>query len=495
VTLAGLDVVVRTGVTLRTRDGVVLVADLWHPVGPGPFPGLLVRTAYGRALASAVTSPHPSFFARHGYVVASVDVRGRGDSGGSFVPFAHEADDGEDAVAWLAGLPECDGRVGSYGFSYQGTVQLLTAARRPRALRAIAPGMCSADPAEGFLFHNGIFRLGYAAGWASQLAGADGFLGGTAAAIVAARIAAEDVPSWPFWSDWLAGRCGPVADVSRIDVPALVTVGWFDTFSSGGSTDLLGLGDRGYLHAAPWAHMPWSPDLDESFAAHLAFFDRHVAGRDGPATPRARTLAVGGGWQDLPSWPPPGQSLRLWLSGGAEAATRWGTGALTDTEKPGPPGITVFQPAVPVPVAGGAASPVVGSTGQADQGGVQDLTEVLVFTGQPLPAPLEIAGSPVAHLELSSTAPSTDGCVTLCEVASDGTVRNLAFGAARGDGRVGVALGPVHAIVAAGSRLRVAVAPSAFPELALNRSAGWSQVTRALGAASWVDLPVRVTSA
>ena len=490
-TLAGLDLVFRPGVTLRARDGVTLVADLWHPEGQGPWPALLVRTAYGRALASAVTSPHPSVFARAGYLVASVDVRGRGDSGGEFVPFATEADDGEDTVAWLAALPECDGRVGSYGFSYQGTVQLLTAARRPRALRAIAPGMTSADPAEGFLFHAGILRLGYAAAWASQLAGADGFLGGTAAAVIAQRIAAEDVPTWPHWSDWLAGRCGPVADVARIDVPALVTVGWWDTFSAGGVSDLAALGEHGHLHAAPWAHMPWSPDLDDSVAAHLAFFDRHVAGRPGPPTPRARTLAVGGGWQDLPSWPPPGRTERWWLSRPAGAATRWGIGMLTTQQESGPPGITVFQPAVPVPVAGGAASGVVGSTGQADQGGVQDLTEVLVFTGPVLAGPLEIAGSPTARLELSSTAPSTDGVVTLCDLAPDGRVLNLTTGAARGDGELLVTLAPVHAVVPAGHRLRVSVSPSAFPELQLNRSAGWAQVTRAQGSASWVELPVR----
>lgn len=482
-TLAGLDVVLRSGVPMRTRDGATLVADLWHPEGDGPWPALLVRTAYGRALASAVTSPHPSVLARRGYLVVSQDVRGRGDSGGEFEPFAHEADDGEDTIAWLAELPECDGRVGMYGFSYQGAVQLLAAARRPPALRAIAPAMCSADPAEGFLFHNGILRLAYAAAWGTQLAGADGFLGPTAGAVIAERIAAEAVPVWRFWDDWVAGRCGPVADVPAIDVPALVTVGWFDTFSSGGVTDLAALGEHGYLQAAPWKHMPWTPDLDDSFAAHLAFFDRHVAGRDVPELPRARTLAVGGrGWQDLPGWPPPGITQRLWLSGAAGAATRWGAGELSEDHRPGPPGVTTYQPAVPVPSAG--------VTGPTDQSAVQDLTEVLVFTGPVLTEPLEIAGSPTAHLELSATAPTSDGCVTLCQVAPDGASLNLAFGAARGDGDLEVALGPVHALVPAGHRLRVAVAPSAYPELSPNRSSGWDQSVRALGSRSWLDLPV-----
>lgn len=493
-TLTGLDLVFRSGVTMRARDGVTLVADLWHPEGDGPWPALMVRTAYGRALGSAVTSPHPSVLARAGYLVASMDVRGRGDSGGEFEPFAHEADDGEDAIAWLAALAECDGRVGTYGFSYQGTAQLLAASRRPRALRAIAPAMCSADPAEGFMFHNGILRLAHAASWGSQLAAADGFLGGTAPAVIAARIAAHDVPTWRFWDDWVAGRCGPVADVSAIDVPSLVTVGWFDTFSSGGVTDLAALGQHGYLHAGPWPHMPWSPGLDDSFATHLAFFDRHVAGRSpssGREFARARTMGIGGSWQDFASWPPPGTTRRLWLSSPAGAASRWGTGGLTEAYVPGPPGVTTYQPAVPVPSVGGAPSRAVGAVGQAEQGGMQDLTDVLVFTGPALDEDLEIAGSPVAHLQLSATAPTSDGCVTLCDVAPDGTVLNIAFGAARGDGELDVTMGPVHAHVRAGHRLRVAVAPSAFPELSPNRSSGWAQSVRALGAASWVELPIR----
>ncbi len=490
-TLTGLDVEFRPGVTMRTRDGIALVADLWSPVGTGPWPALMVRTAYGRALGSAVTSPHPAVLARAGYLVASMDVRGRGDSGGVFEPFAHEADDGADAIAWLAGLAECDGRVGTYGFSYQGTAQLLAASRRPRALRAIAPAMCSADPAEGFLFHNGILRLGHAASWGSQLAAADGFLGGAAPAVIAQRIAAHEVPTWAFWDDWVAGRCGPVADVTAIDVPSLVTVGWFDTFSSGGVTDLAALGHHGYLHAGPWPHMPWSPGLDDSFAAHLAFFDRHVAGRPARELPRARTLAVGGAWQDLPSWPPTQLGQRLWLSSPAGAATRWGSGRLTEAHAPGPPGVTTYQPAVPVPAVGGAPSSAVGVVGQADQRGVQDLTDVLVFTGPVLREPVEIAGSAQAHLELSATAPTSDACVTLCDVAPDGSVLNLSFGAARGAGDLDVVMGPVHALVPAGHRLRIAVAPSAFPELSPNRSSGWDQSVRALGAASWVVLPVR----
>jgi predicted acyl esterase len=489
-TLTGLDVQYRPGVPMRTGDGTILVADLWYPEGEGPWPALLVRTPYGRTLASAVTAPHPSVLARRGYLVVSQDVRGRGESAGEFIPFAHEGPDGADAIGWVAELPECDGRVGTYGFSYQGVSQLLAAARKPRALRAIAPAQCSSDPGEGFLYHNGILRLGFAAGWASQLAGADGFTGGGHAAVLAPRIAAEDVPDWRFWKDWQNGDCGPAADLAQIEVPALVTVGWFDTFACGGARDLAGLADASLL-AAPWSHMPWSPDFGVSVEAHLDFFDRHVAGRPGPPIPRARTLAVNGTWRDLPGWPPSATRRRLYLSSDGRAATRWGSGRLTEAEEPGSPDVATYEPAVPAPSLGAAASPAVGQPGMVDQGPLQDRTDVLVYTGEPLPEPVEIAGTATAFLALSSTAPTHDGCVTLCSVDPSGTARNLAFGAARGDGDLRVALSPVHAVVPAGHRLRVSVAPSAFPELAPNRSTGWAQVVRVLRHDSWVEIPVR----
>ena len=102
-------------------DGVRLATRIWQPPeGTGPWPALLMRQPYGRAIASTVTYAHPSWYAAQGFLVAVQDVRGRGDSGGGFAGFAQEAADGATAVRWLRGLPGCNGRVGCYGFSYQG---------------------------------------------------------------------------------------------------------------------------------------------------------------------------------------------------------------------------------------------------------------------------------------------------------------------------------------------------------------------------------------
>src|SRR4051794_41984896 len=79
------------------------------------------------------------YFARHGYVYALVDVRGRGDSGGVFDPFAQEARDGYDAVEWLARQPGSNGKVAMWGGSYAGLDHRTVAKERPPHLATIVP--------------------------------------------------------------------------------------------------------------------------------------------------------------------------------------------------------------------------------------------------------------------------------------------------------------------------------------------------------------------
>jgi putative CocE/NonD family hydrolase len=121
--------------SMRTRDGVRLDADIYRPDGNDPFPVLLMRIPYGRQIASAICYAHPSWYADQGYIVVIQDVRGRGTSEGTFRLFADDVTDGEDAIAWAASLPGSSGAVGMYGFSYQGTNQLLACRAATRHLR------------------------------------------------------------------------------------------------------------------------------------------------------------------------------------------------------------------------------------------------------------------------------------------------------------------------------------------------------------------------
>lgn len=64
--------------SLITRDGTELVSRVWRPRGSGPWPALLMRQPYGRAIASTVTLPHPDWWCSHGFLVVVQDVRGQG---------------------------------------------------------------------------------------------------------------------------------------------------------------------------------------------------------------------------------------------------------------------------------------------------------------------------------------------------------------------------------------------------------------------------------
>ena len=142
------------GVRCMLSDGVALFSGHYYPSmelhGDGPWPTLPMRQPYGRDIASTVAYAHPAWFARHGHHVAIQDVRGRGDSGGDFYPFRHEACNGAETMAWLMKHPACNGRIGMYGFSYQGATQLLAAVENPEGLVCIAPHMTAADLYHGW---------------------------------------------------------------------------------------------------------------------------------------------------------------------------------------------------------------------------------------------------------------------------------------------------------------------------------------------------------
>jgi uncharacterized protein len=140
-------------VPAKMRDGITLYADVYRPMDEGKYPALLMRTPYNKA-----TDLHGFIFAaaRRGYAVAVQDVRGQGRSEGQFDPYLQEIDDGFDSIEWLAAQPYTNAKVGTFGISYRGAVQWMTAPTRPPHLVAMAPAMTFAS-ARHFLYHGGIF--------------------------------------------------------------------------------------------------------------------------------------------------------------------------------------------------------------------------------------------------------------------------------------------------------------------------------------------------
>ena len=76
-----------------------------------------------------------------GYIVVRQDARGRYASDGKWESFyrfdTHDAEDGYDTVEWAAKLPGANGKVGTFGMSYNAFLQWRLAPLRPPSLVAM----------------------------------------------------------------------------------------------------------------------------------------------------------------------------------------------------------------------------------------------------------------------------------------------------------------------------------------------------------------------
>ena len=170
------------------RDNVELNATLYLPkvataveAGVSPVKAPAAETAATTKTPVIFTltpyiadSYHPraAYFAAHGYAFALVDVRGRGNSGGEFEPFAQEPRDGHDVVEWLAQQPFCDGKVAMWGGSYAGFNQWATAKEFPPHLATIVP-VAAAHPPLDYPFLNNVGQT-YAVQWFTFTSGKAG---------------------------------------------------------------------------------------------------------------------------------------------------------------------------------------------------------------------------------------------------------------------------------------------------------------------------------
>jgi hypothetical protein len=457
------------------RDGVELVSDHYYSQQPGPLPTLLMRQPYGRDIASTVVYAHPIWFARHGYNVVIQDVRGRGDSEGEFYPFRNEGPDGTDTIAWLRTRPESNGRVGMYGFSYQGMTQLLAAAEQPEGLQCISPGMTACDLYHGWFYHGGALRLASTLGWGLQLLKEDArrkklreasdrlehawahIASQTSVLPVRAQPAlhGEGLPQYVL--DWFdhntPGDYWAALDVSRrlekICVPALHISGWYDMFLRGSVDGFLALSQSAgselarqhqYLLAGPWVHIPWGDrigaadcgpealiDTDEIL---LRWFDHWLKDSGAFAKEaRIRHFVVGENrWREAEAFPSRADRV-LFLHSDGKANSRKGNGTLSATSPSAnePCDIFVHDPEVPVLAPGGPAA----ASGQFDQASLEMGNNVVVYSTEPLENTLRIFGKPRVVLHCSTSLKNADVTAKLVRVRPSGVAEFICMGVAR----------------------------------------------------------------
>ncbi|MEO5558939.1 MAG: CocE/NonD family hydrolase, partial [Dokdonella sp.] len=155
------------GLKIPLRDGVKLNATLYRPQGQKePLPCIFTLTPY----VSQRYHDLGMYFGAHGYVFATVDVRGRGNSGGEFTPLLQEANDGPQIVEWLAAQTYCNGKITMSGGSYAGYDQWATAKERPPHLATIVP-VASPKPGVDFPPRQGNINFSFDMAWITLTSG------------------------------------------------------------------------------------------------------------------------------------------------------------------------------------------------------------------------------------------------------------------------------------------------------------------------------------
>jgi putative CocE/NonD family hydrolase len=523
----------RETVSMRTRDGVRLDADIYRPPADGVFPVLLMRQPYGRGIASTICYAHPSWYAAQGYIVVVQDVRGRGTSEGKFRLFADDVADGADTVRWAAALPGASGAVGMYGFSYQGTNQLLAAASGVSELAAIAPAMIGWDLAADWAYENDAFCLAGNLGWAIQMGAENARLAGDRAAFdaffqasravpfhasVAARPdAIEPYQRYMHYQDWLDNPPGspywrmisPAALAQALRLPMLFIGGWHDSHLPGTLAAF-----RHFAAAArpvrivvgPWSHFPWGRRVaGKDFGPEAAldvdrlqirWFDHWLKGKDTGllAEPALRLFDMGSReWREFSAWPETAEPLFLTATGRASIDETDGRLSRTVPEREGCDFI-VHDPWRPAPAIGGAYG---NPPGPVDRSGVDTRPDVLTFTAAALEARLLLAGDVTATLWLTSDSASFDLSCTLSRVTPDGQAMPLAQGYRRvKDGSdlaapIAVPMRATCATLALGERLRLSIAAACFPAYPVNPGTGADPAATPTSEARIITLGIR----
>ena len=132
-----------------------VAADIILPLGDGPFPVVFIRTPYGRGTQIENAIPW-HYLVECGYALVVVDMRGRGDSTGSWMHFVHDADDAFCLIYWITSQPWSTGKVGMVGASNEGLSQWWSVKKKHHALRCIVPQAIGVACSFGGMGNHGI---------------------------------------------------------------------------------------------------------------------------------------------------------------------------------------------------------------------------------------------------------------------------------------------------------------------------------------------------
>lgn len=348
-------IVVERDISLLTRDKVALATDIYRPAGndgkplPGQFPVILERTPYGKSQA---TTRHAStevaeVLASHGYVVIYQDCRGRGKSGGEYVKYLSDGNDGFDCCAWIVAQPWSNGRIGTMGLSYAAHTQAaLASAGAPGVVAMFMDSGGFSNAFQGGIRQGGAFELKQATWAFSEAVDAPDVRNDP---VKLSALKAVDIKAWFANMPWKRGN-SPLSLVPEYedyvfdqwergtfddywqqlgiyaagyydrfaDVAVTMMSSWYDPYPRTVTENYLGLKARGRgvqrLVLGPWTHgnreLTYSGNVDFGTAAtfsgnvstsyldfKLDWFNRHLKAEDriGSVDPEVQLFVMGGG--------------------------------------------------------------------------------------------------------------------------------------------------------------------------------------------------------
>ena len=489
-TLTDFDYVKRAEM-IPMRDGVKLKTFILIPKGAKNAPMLLTRTPYDAAnRVLRFNSPHllaavPQMndtAVQAGYIIVFQDVRGKYGSEGDYVmtrPLrgpanpsqVDHATDCYDTIDWLVkNVPESNGRVGTFGGSYEGYTAVMSTVHPHPALKVAVP---FAPMVDGWMgddwFHNGAFRQFGALEYTYDQEAArkgdhkwsfgeydayDTFMrAGSAGALAKARgldqlgfwRALAEHTSYDWW--WQAQAVDKALAKEPLTVPMMIVSGLFDQEDIYGGPALFKAlapndprGEKLHLVLGPWNHgqgrregralaaIQFEGDTAGWFRRTVMqpFLDRYLKDAPQPDTPRVLVYETGANqWRKYDSWPQvcndacPQKSRSLYLlpdgklgfAPSPAAAAKYDE-YISDPAKP----VTYRQrPTLPT----GAENSGWGDWLVDDQRYAASRTDVLVYQTEPLREPLRLAGEPFANLFASTSGTDADWVVKIIDVWPD----------------------------------------------------------------------------
>ena len=386
-------------VPVTMPDGTVLRANVYRPAdartgqpSPGRFPVVMVEAPYGKdtvgtasgmqggAEASSETAEVP-YLIQRGYIDVVAEVRGTGDSGGTFnLLDPQQGADGAALVRWAARLPGSNGRVGLYGPSYMGIDQFMTAAHlgKRSPLKALFPIVAGNDTYRDIVFDGGLLDAEFDVVAATTIFGpleelnpvaesggpsdllnieeqhAPGLVSYNASQLLNIGLGGDQAYDGSYWQ--IRAPRNMLARVVADRIPAYMVGGWSDLYQRGGILNYTGLQNlwahralgapmsavqpvtgRYQLLYGPWYHLTASGSFagQDLYALQLAWFDRWLknepTGIDQTRTPLHLYQLGASRWTSVSRWPlPRARPTTLYLTcPGGSGAPSTNDGALS----------------------------------------------------------------------------------------------------------------------------------------------------------------------